>query len=134
MACHPRADSGDDPVRDGVRPPGPVGHRRLPFRARSEYDDLVAGPGDVVTPSQVAPEASAVVATCTAPWPKPSALTTAITSAVVAPANSAVLCATASRCTTACACGVAIGLAAAVAEIIGTCGGWRSPFPAARAR
>src|SRR5437764_280053 len=29
VACHPRADSGDDLVWDGVRPPGPVGHGRL---------------------------------------------------------------------------------------------------------
>jgi len=40
-----------------------------------------------VTPREVAPPASAARATTAAPWPKPSAFTTAITSAAVRPAS-----------------------------------------------
>src|SRR5438876_11281834 len=44
VAGHPRADAGDDLVRDGVRPPGPVGHRRLSLGTGSEHDGLVTDP------------------------------------------------------------------------------------------
>ena len=61
----------------------------------------------IATPSQLAPPASAARAEATMPWPYPSALTTAISSAAVLDFRVATLAAMAARSTTASVCGMA---------------------------